>query len=122
MRTLIAILVLLVQSLAFASTLTCSYDTAGRLVSVNYGGNTNSTFSYDNNGNLLSESSFVSANADLAITTSATPTPVVVSKPVQYTVTVFNNRSVTASTVKLTNTLPANVTLLSNSVTQGTVT
>jgi uncharacterized repeat protein (TIGR01451 family) len=121
MRTLIAILFMLLQSLAFGSTWICTYDTAGRLVNVNYGGNTNSAFSYDNNGNLLSLSSFVSANPDLAIATSATPRPVVVSKPLQYTVTVFNNSFAPASTVKLTNTLPANVTLLSNSVTQGGV-
>lgn len=121
MRALITILILLVQSLAFGSVLNCTYDTAGRLVNVNYGGNTNSALSYDNNGNLLSQSSFVSANANLAITTSATPIPVVTNKPLRYTVTVFNSSSATASTVKLTNALPANITLLSNSVTQGTV-
>src|SRR6185295_11896543 len=118
MRTLIAIFVLLIQSLAFASTLTCTYDTAGRLVNVNYGGNTNVAFSFDNNGNLLSQSSFVSGNANLAISQFAAPTPVVAGKPLQFTVTVFNNSSSTASTVKLTNALPANATYLSNSVSQ----
>jgi uncharacterized repeat protein (TIGR01451 family) len=122
MRTFIAILFLLVQSLAYGSTLTLDYDAAGRLVNVNCGGNTNVTFSYDNNGNLLSLSSFVSANPDLAITESATPAPVLVGKPLQFTVTVFNNSSAAANTIKLTNTLPVNATFLSNSVSQGTVT
>jgi uncharacterized repeat protein (TIGR01451 family) len=121
MRLLIAILFLFVQSLASASTLTCSYDSGGRLVNVNFGGSTNSSFTFDNNGNLLSQSTFVSGNPNLAISQSATPAPVVAGKPLKLTVTVFNNSSVTAGTVKLTNTLPANVIYLSNSVTQGSV-
>jgi uncharacterized repeat protein (TIGR01451 family) len=122
MRTLFILLFLFAHSVTYGSTLTLSYDTAGRLVNINAGGNTNIALSYDNNGNLLSLSSFVSGNPDLAITQSANPSPVLVNKPLTFTVTVFNNSTTAATTTKLTNTMPANVTFLSNSVSQGTVT
>jgi uncharacterized repeat protein (TIGR01451 family) len=121
MRTLTLILVLLVESLACASTLNFSYDAAGRLVNVNFGGSTNTTCSYDNNGNFLNQSTFVSANPDLAIAQAAAPDPVAVGTLLQYTVTVFNNSTASATMVKLTNTLPANVTFITNSVTLGSV-
>jgi uncharacterized repeat protein (TIGR01451 family) len=121
MRTLIFILALLVENLVSASTLTCSYDDAGRLVNVNYGGNTNTAFSYDNNGNFLGQSSFVSANPDLAIAQTAAPDPVAVGTVLQYTVTVFNSSTASATGVKLTNTLPANVTFVTNAISLGSV-
>jgi uncharacterized repeat protein (TIGR01451 family) len=121
MRTLTLILVLLVESLVSASTLNFNYDAAGRLVSVNYGGSTNTAFSYDNNGNLLSQSTFVSANPDLAIAQAAAPASVMVGTLLQYAVTVFNNSTSSATTVKLTNTLPANVTFVTSAVTLGSV-
>jgi len=121
MRTLTFILALLMKNLVFASTLTFSYDGAGRLVNENYGGNTNTVFSYDNNGNFLSQATFVSANPDLAIAQTAAPDPVAVGTVLQYTVTVFNNSTASATTVKLTNTLPANVTFITNAISLGSV-
>jgi uncharacterized repeat protein (TIGR01451 family) len=122
MRTLTSIFgLLLVAGSVFASTLDFSYDAAGRLVNVNYGGNTNTVFSYDNNGNLLNQSTFVSANPDLAIAQSATPSPVAAGVSLQYSVTVFNNSTNLASGVSVTNSLPANATYLSATTTQGTV-
>jgi uncharacterized repeat protein (TIGR01451 family) len=121
MRTLALILILLLEGIASASTITLSYDQAGRLVNANFGGNTNTTFNYDNNGNFLGKSSFVSANPDLSIAQSAAPDPVAVGTLLQYNVTVFNNSTVSATNTVLTNIMPANVTYLSNSVTKGSV-
>src|ERR1051325_2652126 len=121
-RTLMLIFVLLIEALASASTLTFSYDQAGRLVNLNYGGNTNTTFDYDNNGNFLGQSTFVSGNPELSIAQAAAPDPVAVGTLLRYTVTVFNDSSATASNVVVTNIMPANITFLSNSVTRGSVT
>ena len=121
MRTLILILVLLVENQVSASTLNLSYDLAGRLVNVNFGGSTNTAFSYDNNGNFLNQSAFVSANPDLAIAQAAAPDPVAVGTLLQYAVTVFNNSTSSATNVKLTNTLPASVAFVTNVVTLGSV-
>jgi len=104
-----------------ASTLNYTYDAAGRLVNINYGGNTNIVFSYDDNGNLLSQSSFVSANPDLAVAQAAIPSPVVAGVSLHYFVTVFNNSSNSAAGVVVTNSLPPNAAFLSATASVGTV-
>jgi uncharacterized repeat protein (TIGR01451 family) len=121
MRIFISILLLFGNSLVFGSTLTYSYDVAGRLVNLNYGANTNVTLTYDDNGNLLGQSAFVSANPDLAIAQFTTPDPVAVGALLHYTVMVFNNSTASATSVNVTNTLPANVALVTNAVTLGSV-
>ena len=120
MKGLILLAVLLC-ALANASTISYTYDPAGRLVGLNYGGDTNTVLSYDNNGNLVAQSTFVSANPDLSISQLATPASVVVGLTVQYAVTVFNNSLVGATAVNVTNTLPANGTFVSSSATQGSI-
>ncbi|HLH52276.1 MAG TPA: DUF11 domain-containing protein [Verrucomicrobiae bacterium] len=120
MRALIALLVL-AATLTRASTVTYTYDPAGRMVTLNYGGSTNTVLSYDNNGNLVGFSTFVSANPDLSVAQAVTPSVVVVGSTAQYVLTVFNNSSTAATGIALTNSIPANSTYLSSSASQGTV-
>jgi len=112
---------LLTADFAAASTLNYTYDAAGRLVNVNYGGSTNTVLSYDDNGNLLSQSTYVSANPDVAIAQTAAPSPAEVGVSLHYVVTVFNNNSNPATGVAVTNSLPSNATLLSFVSTVGLV-
>jgi uncharacterized repeat protein (TIGR01451 family) len=51
--------------------------------------------------------------ADLAVTKSGTPNPVLAGNKITYTITVTNNGPAAASTVTLTDTLPANTTIVS---------
>ena len=51
--------------------------------------------------------------ADLAITKTGTPNPVLAGNNITYTITVKNNGPASASTVVLTDTLPANTTVVS---------
>ena len=59
-------------------------------------------------------------SADLQVTKSAVPDPVSVGMPLTYTLVTRNNGPTTATTVTLTDTLPATVTLAAVSSTQGT--
>lgn len=102
-----------------AGVLNYDYDAAGRLVSVAYAGGTNTIFSYDNNGNLASLSTFVSTIADLGIAQSAAPAPVAAGVALNYTVTVFNNSSNSASGVSVSDALPPNATFGSVTASQG---
>jgi len=60
------------------------------------------------------------ASADLAVTMVDSPDPVLVGNNVTYIITVVNNGPSTALGVMLTNTLPPNVTVISNFTSQGT--
>lgn len=60
--------------------------------------------------------------ADLAVTKVDSPDPVAVGSNLTYTITVTNNGPATATGVTLTDTLPANVTFISATSTQGTCT
>jgi uncharacterized repeat protein (TIGR01451 family) len=61
-----------------------------------------------------------SADADLSISTTASPEPVLVNDPLTYTITVKNNGPADATTVQLADTLPAGVTFESATPLQGT--
>jgi uncharacterized repeat protein (TIGR01451 family) len=105
---------------ARASVINYKYDPAGRLLNASYNGNTNSVFSYDNNGNLMNQSAFASLNADLGITQVAAPSPVAAGVSLHYTVTVFNN-STNSVSAGVTDALPPNAAYLSSAATQGSV-
>ena len=113
---------ILLAHAAGAGTLNFTYDPAGRLIRVNSGGNTNTTFSYDHNGNFLGQATFVSGNPDLSLAQSAAPDPVVAGTLLQYNISVFNNSAAAASVVTLTNTFPVNAAFVSSSASDGTVT
>lgn len=53
-------------ALASTSTVSYTYDAAGRLVGVNYGGTSNTAFAYDPNGNLLARTNTVNGFVPLA--------------------------------------------------------
>ena len=64
----------------------------------------------------------ITGDADLRLTLSALPNPVFVSSPLVYSVAVQNLGVADATSTTITNTLPAAVTFVSASVTQGTCT
>ena len=64
----------------------------------------------------------VNASADLAITKTATPNPVVLGNNVTFTITLTNNGPSTATSVTTTDTLPANISFVSATLSQGTCT
>ena len=64
----------------------------------------------------------ITGDADLRLTLSALPNPVFVSSPLVYSVAVQNLGVADATSATITNTLPAAVTFVSASVTQGTCT
>ena len=72
--------------------------------------------------NSVGQDTAVVAGADLSVTKSDSPDPVLVGDPLAYTVTVANNGPAEATGVVLTDTLPADVTFGSASPTQGTCT
>ena len=62
----------------------------------------------------------ISATADLAVTMTDTPDPVVVGKPLSYAATITNNGPNAATGVSLTDSLPSSVTFVSAVPSQGT--
>ena len=64
----------------------------------------------------------VTGNADLRLSLSAAPSPVFVSSPLTYSVAVQNLGVANATGTTITDTLPAGVTFVSATVTQGTCT
>jgi len=121
LRTLLALVICLSGFTASSGVLNYTYDDAGRMINVLYGGGTNTTFTYDNNGNLAGSATFSAANPDVAVTQTASPDPAVAGFNIAYTVTVYNNSAVTATGVVLTNNLPPLVSIFSIKVSQGTV-
>ncbi|HSH15282.1 MAG TPA: DUF11 domain-containing protein, partial [Verrucomicrobiae bacterium] len=61
----------------------------------------------------------LAANVDIAVTQSATPPPVYLGSNYVYSITVTNKSTADAGAVVLTNTLPAGVTMVSASSSQG---
>ncbi|HEX8844560.1 MAG TPA: PQQ-dependent sugar dehydrogenase [Pyrinomonadaceae bacterium] len=60
------------------------------------------------------------SSADLAVTKTASPNPAAVGTNISYRISVTNNGPAAATNVNLTDTLPAGVTFVSASTTQGT--
>ena len=67
----------------------------------------------------VTTSSAIAATADLGLTVSASPNPVIVGSNLTFLVTVVNNGPSAASGVIITNPLPANTTFVSGSASQG---
>jgi uncharacterized repeat protein (TIGR01451 family) len=74
---------------------------------------------FDDNAlnNLATVATTVTAQADLSITKSATPNPVVAGTPLSYQITVTNNGPSVAHNVSVTDPLPAALTLTGTSIT-----
>ncbi|UCB43246.1 MAG: DUF11 domain-containing protein, partial [Dehalococcoidales bacterium] len=73
----------------------------------------------DESNNTATEDTVVNTEADLVITKSDSPDPVIAGQGLTYTVVVTNNGPSDASGVEVTDTLPAGVTFDSASVTAG---
>jgi uncharacterized repeat protein (TIGR01451 family) len=98
-------------SAQYTVTVTVDSDTSGTItnnVSV-----TADTSDPDSNNNSTSEDTTVNAEADLVITKSDNPDPVIAGNSLTYTVNVQNNGPSDAQNVVVTDTLPAEVTLVS---------
>jgi uncharacterized repeat protein (TIGR01451 family) len=74
------------------------------------------------NNNIATQATTISApgDADLAISKSATPDPIVIGQPLTYTLLITNYGPLTATGVIATNNLPPGVTFGSATATQGT--
>ena len=72
--------------------------------------------------NTATQVTTLTRSADLAITKSDTPDPVVAGQTITYTLTVTNNGPSDASGVTVTDTLPSGVTFVSATPSQGTAT
>ena len=69
--------------------------------------------------NSATDSDTLSPSTDLALTKTDSPDPVIVGNNLTYTITATNNGSSAATGVVITDTLPANVTLVSATSSQG---
>ena len=114
----LALMLLWHATAAPAGTLTYTHDTVGRVVSLTYSG-TNVSYNYDSAGNLLTRSSTSSANTDLAVTQATTPDSPTLGTPFALTLTVANLSAVSATSVQLTDTLPASFVYVSAVASQG---
>ncbi|MFZ5863100.1 MAG: DUF11 domain-containing protein [Nitrospirota bacterium] len=72
--------------------------------------------------NSMSASTTVTAQADVSITKTDAPDPVLVGQNLTYTITVTNNGPNSATNVVMTDPLPAGATFVSSSTTQGSCT
>ena len=72
-------------------------------------------------GSIPSSSSFTLDSSDVAVSLADSPDPVFAGSNLVYTVTVANSGPVAASNVRLTNTLPVSILLLSAATSQGTL-
>lgn len=70
----------------------------------------------------VSQSTFINAVSDLVLTNTDSVDPATVNSPVTYNVTVTNSGPSPATSVVLTDNLPANVTFLTSTPSQGTCT
>lgn len=71
------------------------------------------TFDSDLSDNLATVATDVTGSADLAVTKSSSPDPVVAGNPLTYTITVTNNGPSTATDVTITDTIPDGTTFVS---------
>ena len=104
--------------LVSAAVITYGYDGAGRLVGVGYGA-TNASHLYDHSGSLRHISASATAGADLAITQSAAPDSPTLGAPFYLILTVANLGSTSATGVQLTDTLPAGLSFIAATSSQG---
>jgi uncharacterized repeat protein (TIGR01451 family) len=112
-----------VASLANAASITATITvrpTAAAVPSVSNTANVTATeFDPNTADNSASATTTVNPTADLAVTKSDSPDPVVVSTNLTYNVTVVNNGPSAATAVVLTDTLPGTVTYVSATPSQG---
>ncbi len=69
----------------------------------------------------LTTTGVIPAAADLSVTATATPDPVIVTSNVTYTIVVANHGPSTATGITLADTLPTGATLVSSNVSQGNI-
>jgi hypothetical protein len=117
---LVALVLLAVPAETRASVLNCTYDEAGRLVSVQYDALTNLVHHYDQSGGIGQVTTFNGAAADVAVTESTIPATPLVSVPFKVIVTAANLTANRATGVRLSSQFPAGHTLLSAISTIGT--
>lgn len=103
---------------ASAAVITYGYDGAGRLVGVGYG-TTNASHHYDHSGSLLRVSAFATAGADLALNQSAAPAAPTLGAPFHLILTVANLGPTPATSVQLSDTLPAGLNFIAAASSQG---
>ncbi len=98
------------------------YDDLGRLTEALYDDGTRITYGYDAVGNRISRviTAGAPSNADLGIAITDAPDPVTQGNSITYGVTVTNNGPDGATGASLAATLPAGVTLVSATPSQGT--
>jgi len=72
------------------------------------------------NGNNLINALANPSGTDLSVAMTGSPNPVVLDEDLTYTITVINNGPTTATSVTVTDTLPATVTFVSTTSSQGT--
>lgn len=105
---------------AFAGKIHYTYDAAGRLVAEDYGTGNVASYTYDDNGNLLTNATFIATNADVRIPSiSSSTTGANAGEAVTYTINVNNNGPHPATGVTLTDPLPFGILLTGVSTTQG---
>ena len=80
---------------------------------------TSSTFDPSNQNNFDTESTTVDTSADLTLTKSDSPDPVVAGTPLDYTMTVLNDGPSTAMDVQIHDDLPQEVTFRSTTISNG---
>jgi uncharacterized repeat protein (TIGR01451 family) len=108
----------LVVSPSLADNVTYTYDANGQLVEALFDDGTQIVYTYDALGNLVSIAT-VAIVADLALSLTDLPDPVTAGNDITYTATVTNNGPDDATNVTLTNGLPANLSLVSATPSQG---
>ncbi|MEM9079599.1 MAG: hypothetical protein AAGC74_02785 [Verrucomicrobiota bacterium] len=99
-----------------------TYNTVGQLLSESYPNGAHVFYTYDELGNLTqrqTHSPNPSPSADLAITSTLSPTNPAAGQQITLTFTVTNNGPDPATNISLTETLPANLNPLSLTTTQG---
>jgi uncharacterized repeat protein (TIGR01451 family) len=111
-----AALVALFAQTAHAGKIRYTYDGADRLVALDFGGGTNTVFTYDKNGNLLRQATSFATTADVQLTKGATTSSPVAGNLFQYIFTAVNNGPHPATGVTVTDPLPFGI-LFNNFVT-----
>ncbi len=101
------VLALIIATPLWAGSATYDYDDFGRLIEVLYDDGTRIVYTYDDAGNRLTQVITVPApEADLGLSITDSPDPVVAGNNVIYTVTVTNNGPDGATGVSLAASLP----------------
>jgi uncharacterized repeat protein (TIGR01451 family) len=99
-----------------------TYDAAGRVVGVDYGGGQVVTYAYDKRGNLLRETGHPPKEhptADVAVAKSASSSPVMAGSNITYTIEVANHGPDPATGVTVSDALPGVALSVAESFSQG---